>query len=334
MGGVILLTTFSTEAQSLRYTLEYDAVTQTQFVVLDASELANWFPHHYVDVTPYRTETHVKKTVNTDDDLTTSTFVVSDSRHENWMTVAKLTTIDDKGIVMLDADENVLSEMPHSTQTQAAYEQNKRFLATYRLIDFPDFRTRPASFDLLDSLGCQVTDGLDGTTSAVCGDSVEYRYNANELWTEQHIKLQGASRYIIRNSFFYDSTDNRTKPREDIETIYMSLPNKTCAKRVTTTTYSRVVVMDQEFGQNLRAANPDGLTAAPTFATSYIEVTIPTLTEQGVLSIYNTLGTPVRSQTVQSGEKLMLNVEGLPEGAYMLTLTHKGRASTIRFAKL
>ena len=100
-GGVILLGSFSTAAQDTRYSLEYDAKAETVFHILNGSDMATWHPHDYVDVLPYTLDTRVKKTVSTDNDVTTLTIFEKDTRRQAWMTQPKATISDRDGIVML-----------------------------------------------------------------------------------------------------------------------------------------------------------------------------------------------------------------------------------------
>lgn len=178
----------------------------------------------------------VVKTVDANNDLTTTTTITSTNEYESWVNRAAKIVSDKNGTTVYDLRNQVLASMPKSAIGVQQYQAVKGKVGELGLKPAPDFPVlSDAQLADFTRQGGAVSRLQNGQIKLTSGNNETIYDATNKIFTVS-VKEQG--RTVRQALYNYDVVGGQTVPSLKMEKLFETLPSGVCVENVTSTQYS------------------------------------------------------------------------------------------------
>lgn len=321
------------QSPAMQYELHYVEKTETYFFRTDL----DWEPNQLelLRMMPYTVKDSVIKQVTTDNDIKTTIWHLENTQLEEWMDQPSRTVIDNIRIRSYDAGNNLLMNIPHSTNFLDSYQALKDTLTITSgniVPHFPMLTNKLKQEFLYNGYGMT---NLGGGAVSFSKDSLTVVFNNKKKVLETKISdAEGAIIYYEKRGFAKNNLNQLVPAYELVRSMDTGFPQGLVYK-VELTTYPEYSV---NYISPLREAQGKDAMSWNLYPNpAQDQIIIEWMNENGAEAswqIISLAGIEMASGQVDSDRLLELDISKFPSGCYIMILRSGGQIERDQFIKL
>ncbi len=313
---VVFLFRNPVSAQGTGYTITRVETKTVSYAFPDT--LTNYLKKEQVELLPWQTRDSVIISVYANNDIKTTTWHLSDSRFETWMTRPARSVSDKKSLKVYNSGGQLMLNKTHSAEYKSHYTNLKTHLTTTGLDLIPDFVQLTSGLkSSLMSNGFVMTN-LGGGTYRFVKDSITLYYNNTRKYNEMLVlNTDGSVQYNVKRDYKVNSF-GQTVPAFIEERFPDPRFPDACVQTVERTVYSTYQKVAGAVREEEDTILSGEITIYPNPSADQVTIQLENIHAGAMVTIVDVQGQIVYSTiTVANAESILVDITSWLPGIYV-----------------